>query len=256
MTSPYKQDFYKSRQHGSLQSARIIIPLLLELIAPKSVVDVGCGVGTWLSVFKEYDIKDILGIDGEWVDKKMLMISEEQFVSHNLEEPIEIDKEFDLVMSLEVAEHIPPEKASIFIDSLTRLGPVIFFSAAIPFQIGKHHVNEQWPEYWVRHFEKHEYSVIDPIRKKIWQNDDVEYWYAQNLLVFARRDYIEAHPSLEREMENTFMSQLSLVHPKMYQLNSAPIRILLSIPILNTIFLNIITDKTVRNLILERFLRK
>ena len=212
----YEKEFYKSRQNGSRQSAEVIISILFNLITPKSVIDIGCGVGSWLSVFKEHGVEEVLGIDGKWVDKSMLMIPADQFIRCNLEEPIKIDRQFDLVVSLEVAEHIHPEHASRFVKSLVDLGPIILFSAAIPYQIGKHHVNEQWPEYWVQHFAEQGYSVIDPIRKRVWQNSDVEYWYAQNTLVFARHDYIDAHPALKREMESTIVSQLSLVHPKMY----------------------------------------
>jgi hypothetical protein len=255
MTSTYEKEFFTSRQSGSRQSAEAIVPLLFELIDPKSVIDIGCGVGSWLSVFKEHGIEDVLGVDGQWVDKEMLMIPQEQFISCDLEEPIKINRQFDLVVSLEVAEHIRPEHASTFVKTLVDLGPVILFSAAIPLQIGKHHVNEQWPDYWARRFEEYGYVVIDAIRKRIWQNDNVEYWYAQNILIFAKQDYIKLHSALCDEMNKTIVAQLSLVHPKMYLLNSAPIRILVGVPILNTIFLNIVTGKTVRNMIRKYFLK-
>lgn len=254
MNKPYGEEFYKGRQDGSLRSAEVVIPLVLNLISPKSVIDIGSGTGSWLSVFKKYGIEDVLGVDGEWVDKKMLKIPEDRFISHNLEEPIKMDRQFDLAISLEVAEHIPPENASNYIKSLAGLAPVILFSAAIPLQIGRHHVNEQWPEYWAKHFAENGYSVIDPIRKKIWQNKDVEYWYAQNILIFVRRDYLVTQPTLKREEVGTSKTQLSMVHPKMYMLNSAPIRILLRIPLLNAIFLDIITGKRVRNFIRKHFL--
>jgi SAM-dependent methyltransferase len=256
MVSAYEKEFYKTRQSGSRQSAKIIIPLIFDLVNPTSVIDIGCGVGTWLSVFEENGIEDFLGIDGQWLDKDLLMIPQEKFISSDLEKPIRINRRFDLVVSLEVAEHIHPENASSFVKSLVDLGPIILFSAAIPFQIGKHHVNEQWPEYWAKHFGEHNYVAIDAIRKRIWENDQVEYWYAQNILIFADKNYIKSHPILYSEMKNTVSSQLSLVHPKMYLLNSAPIRILVGVPLLNAIFLNIVTGKTIRNIIRHFFLKK
>ena len=49
----YAEQFYAEQREGSLCSAREVVPLILELVNPRSVVDVGCGVGTWLSVFVE-----------------------------------------------------------------------------------------------------------------------------------------------------------------------------------------------------------
>jgi SAM-dependent methyltransferase len=213
---PYNEQFYQNIKERSRRSAKEVIPLVLELIQPRSVVDVGCGAGTWLSVFKEFGIDDFLGVDGDWVDKKMLEIPEERFLAFDLTTPLRIDKQFDLVVSLEVAEHLPSECAEMLVESLTRLGPVILFSAAIPFQGGTHHVNEQWPEYWVKFFRERRYFVIDCIRKKIWQNDNVEWFYAQNILMFVRWDYLENHPLLKKEFENTSTCQLSIVHPKKY----------------------------------------
>lgn len=213
---PYTEDFYKDQQTGSRMSAKEIVPLVLELIQPKHVIDIGCGVGTWLSVFKEHGVEDISGVDGEWVDKKLLQIPEEKFITSDMKKPFRIDKRFDLVISLEVAEHLPIEYAETFIDSLTQLGSAVLFSAAIPGQGGTYHINEQWPEYWVQYFQKRDYVVIDCIRKKIWQNANVDYWYAQNILLFVRRDYLKTKPLLEKEFENSITSQLSLVHPKKY----------------------------------------
>ena len=213
---PYTEEFYQGQRDGSRRSAKAIVPLVLELIQPKSVIDVGCGVGTWLSVFKELGVEEIVGLDGDHVDKKILQISEEQFSVRNLEKPFQLNRQFDLVVSLEVAEHLSKECAKTFVKTLTELGPVILFSAAIPFQGGVHHVNEQWPDYWVKHFQDYDYSVIDPLRKRIWQNHEVEWWYSQNILLFARRDYLEYHPLLKRESETTATSQLSVVHPQKY----------------------------------------
>ena len=211
---PYTKAYYKHLQKGWRRSAKQIVPEILELIQPKHVIDVGCGVGIWLSVFKECGVENIWGVDGDYVDKKMLQIPEERFLSLDLKKPFRMDRQFDLVVSLEVAEHLPSECAETFVDSLTRLGPVILFSAAIPLQGGTHHINEQWPDYWAKYFQEKGYVVIDCIRKKIWQNDNVRWFYAQNILMFVRQGYLESHPLLKREFESSDTSQLSIVHPK------------------------------------------
>lgn len=213
---PYQEDYYKKLQRGSRQSAKEVIPLVLELVQPKSVIEVGCGAGYWLSVFRESGIEDIVGVDGHWVDRKMLEVPQESFLSFDLTKPFRMDREFDLVVSLEVAEHLPEACAEIFVNSLIGLGPVILFSAAIPRQGGTNHVNEQWPEYWVRYFQEHKYQAIDCIRKNIWENKNVEWWYAQNILMFVKSDRLETYPLLKREFESTTISPLSVVHPRNY----------------------------------------
>ena len=213
---PYTTDFYETQRQGSKRAAKEIVPLVLELIQPEVVIDVGCGVGTWLSVFKEFGVDDVWGVDGDWVDRKMLQIPEERFLLFDLTKPFRMDRQFDLVLSLEVAEHLHSECAETFVDSLTRLGPVVIFSAAIPFQGGTHHVNEQWPDYWAKYFQERGYVPVDCIRKTIWQNNDIPWTYAQNMLLFVRAEYLESHALLKRESEKTAASQLSVVHPNNY----------------------------------------
>jgi len=65
----YSKDFFHEQKKGSLRSAKEVVPLVMDLIKPKSVIDVGCGIGAWLSVFREYGISDILEVNREWVDK-------------------------------------------------------------------------------------------------------------------------------------------------------------------------------------------
>jgi len=107
----YTKEFYRIQQPGSLQAARTIVPLVAQLIKPKSVVDVGCGTGTFLSVFRENGIEDILGIDGNYVDRNMLLIPKEYFLPQDITKSFKLGRRFDLVVSLEVAEHLPAHRA-------------------------------------------------------------------------------------------------------------------------------------------------
>ncbi|HZS08536.1 MAG TPA: methyltransferase domain-containing protein [Blastocatellia bacterium] len=216
MTQTYNEQFYQDLRGRARSSAREVVPLVIELIRPRSVIDVGCGVGTWLSVFGELGVEDVMGVDGEYVNREMLEIPGERFVPFDLSRPLGLERRFDLVMSLEVAEHLPPESAESFVASLTAHGPVVLFSAAIPFQGGTHHVNEQWPEYWARLFAAAGYEVIDCFRKRIWDNERVEWFYAQNLLLFVERGHLEKSPALKNEREQTRVAQLALVHPRKY----------------------------------------
>lgn len=132
----YDKEFYLSIQSSSNRSASAVVPVILDFVQPKTVIDIGCGNGDWLNVFKKHGVSKVLGVDGMWVEKSLLRIDETEFELHDLVTPLQIHEHFDLVISLEVAEHIPASCAETFIDSITKLGPVVLFSAAIPFQGG------------------------------------------------------------------------------------------------------------------------
>ena len=196
----------------SRKSAERIVPFVIDLISPGSVIDVGCGAGDFLSVFLKEGITDILGIDGEWVGLKTIGIPVDQFSPADLEKPFSAGRKFDLVISLEVAEHISEASADIFIDTLAGMGDVVLFSAAVPFQGGRNHINEKWPEYWASLFQERGYLCIDCLRAEFWNNPDVEFWYAQNMLFFIKEEKLKDFPRLAGK---TGMP-LPLVHPGLY----------------------------------------
>jgi SAM-dependent methyltransferase len=211
----YDREFYQRIREASRRSAHVVVPILMDWVRPQSVVDVGCGSGAWLAVFREHGVPHVLGIDGQWLDLKLLEIPEACFLRRDLEAPIKMKGDFDLVMSLEVAEHLPGETADAFVESLTSLGPVVLFSAAIPQQGGQHHVNEQWPDYWTRRFAVRGYAPLDCLRARIWNDPDVEWYYAQNMLLFVRQEHLRNTPRLSALGEGA-QSPLPLVHPGLY----------------------------------------
>lgn len=126
----------EANAEARLTSARIILQPLIQMFDPKSVLDVGCGHGAWLVAAREFGVDEIYGIDGPWIDPQALLIPETFFSAQSLDQQLALEKRSDLVMSLEVAEHVEQEAADLFIDNLVRHGDVILFSAAIPFQGG------------------------------------------------------------------------------------------------------------------------
>lgn len=211
----YDADFYARQRDGSLQSARRVLPHLLQLVAPRSIVDVGCGVGTWLKAAAELGVRDLAGLDGAYVDRALLQIPHEQFTPVDLTQPFSVPRTFDVALSLEVAEHLPEASAASFVESLTRLAPVVLFSAAIPKQMGAHHVNEQWQSWWVERFSRAGYTAVDAIRPRIWDDSQVEWWYAQNTMLMVRREVLAASDSLQAAYAAT-VRQHDLVHPRAY----------------------------------------
>lgn len=212
----YTNKFFQNQTIGSYSSAKEIVPIVLQVINPKSVVDIGCGTGAWLSVFKKVGVKDILGVDGSYISTQILKIPKKQFLPFDLTKSLKLNRKFDLVVSLEVAEHLPKRYARTFVDSLTNLGPVILFSAAIPYQGGINHLNEQWPQYWEKLFDLNNYIATDCIRARIWNNKKVETAYAQNILIYVERNHLKNYPLLYQELNRTKSLPLAIVHPKIY----------------------------------------
>ena len=220
MTTAYTSEFFDSHREWSLHSAQQVVPLVVELVQPSSLVDVGCGDGTWLSVFTEQGVQDVIGVDGSYVDTNLLQIPSKHFVSHDLTMPLTpvVSRKFDLVVSLEVGEHLPADNAEGFVATLTSLGPIVLFSAAVPNQGGTQHLNEQWPDYWASLFRQHGYVAVDCIRRRIWKNQRVQWYYRQNILLFVKQEYQANSDTLRREIETRNEDMLSVVHPDAYDI--------------------------------------
>lgn len=215
-TIMYNKGFFERIQTRSRNSAQVLVPVVMELTQPASVIDVGCGIGEFVKVFLERGIDDVLGIDGKYVDRSQLVIPQEYFRGCNLNKPFSINRTYDLAISLEVGEHLVPESAPGFVDSLTRLAPIILFSAAVPLQGGYLHINEQWPDYWSHLFKARGYVPVDALRKRIWHNRQVADYYRQNALFFCTEEALAGNSVLAQESRLTNQTMLSIVHPDLY----------------------------------------
>ncbi len=211
----YTSEFYRKQAGGSLQSARAIAPVLMELVKPRSVVDVGCGVGPWLLAFSELGIEDFWGIDGDYVDRQALLIPPDRFAATDLSRPFTAPRTYDLALSLEVAEHLPETSAAVFVESLTRLAPAVYFSAAIPGQGGTSHQNEQWPDYWSELFARRGYAAADCIRRRFWHDPGVEFWYSQNGILYVDRSRMRPGQLTQKDID-WGAPPPRLVHPQLF----------------------------------------
>jgi SAM-dependent methyltransferase len=222
----YNSNFFASQSSGSINSAREVLKIVKDLIQPESVVDIGCGLGTWLKAWLELGVTEVLGVDGDYVKKDRLLIPRSRFRAMDLSAPTAIDAQFDLVQSLEVAEHLPERVADTFVSFLCSLGSVILFGAAIPFQGGTNHVNEQWPEYWADKFSARGFVTVDAIRGCIWHNPNVDLWYRQNTLIFVRPDRHRMLDGLRGQPVVPPQGSLSKVHPGLWlEKNETPLHL-------------------------------
>lgn len=222
------KDFKHPVNIYNCEDANEIVPYVINILHPENVIDLGCGLGTWLKCFKDNGVSQVLGVDGSYAEKEQVFryLSEEEFLEANLEnkeEVIEIlqtkkcfnGDAFDLAVSLEVAEHLHKGSDEIFIELLTTLGNNILFSAAIPGQGGDGHINEQWPSYWIEKFSRRGFRVLDVIRPLFWNNTNIKVWYKQNMFLFVRDQNYEIIKS--RINEICIVPQLTnAVHPDLY----------------------------------------
>lgn len=210
----YDQAFFDGQVEDSFRSARKILSFLFNFYKPNSIADFGCGLGTWLAMAADLGVSTIFGYDGDYVDRNSLRIDPLNFQSINFESSYEIEKKFDLAISLEVIEHIKSEFSDLLIDTLCRSSPVVLFGGAIPRQGGTGHVNEQWQSHWMAQFEKRDFFAIDCIRPTFWRDPDVAWWYSQNTFIYAHHTVLKNFLSLSKFFARSFDGLVDAVHPR------------------------------------------
>lgn len=184
----------------NFRAAQKVLPWIIEEYKINSILDVGTGIGTWLKVAEEHGRADFLGVDGSWVNRKQLKISERNFRELDLRKKFDLQRKFDLIICLEVAEHLPEESADILVNSIVQHGSLILFSAAIPGQGGQNHLNEQIPSYWSQKFEKYGYKYYDLVRPRIWKDEDIEWWYRQNIFLLSKEKLMTEEMNINDNM--------------------------------------------------------
>jgi hypothetical protein len=181
------------------------LPLIFPENLPASILDVGCGNGTWLKAAADMGVDDYLGVDGVNLCPPDLLIPTANFRCHDLTGSWSAERKFEAALCLEVAEHVHEADADKLIDALVNHSDTVIFSAACPGQPGQHHVNCQWPAYWQDRFNRRGFACSGDLRLRMWNVRQIEPWYRQNIIV-ARRSPGEA---------GTEPRILPLIHPEM-----------------------------------------
>jgi len=206
-----QQSEYEAETH---QSASRILSVIRQYFEPRSVLDVGCGLGTWLKTAREMGVQEVMGIEGPWLDRNVVVVDPGLIQIMDLEQPFSLGRRFDLVICLEVAEHLPPAAASNLVGSLAAHGDCVLFSAAVPFQGGTHHVNEQFLDYWIKQFAAQGYRPLDIVRGQIWDDASVLWWLRQNCIMFCGQRAFEGSEKLRKERD--VVRPMVVVHPTLY----------------------------------------
>lgn len=173
----YDTAFYETETKVAVQSAEIVLPMVLEMTGAKSVIDIGCGTGGWAYVAKQLGC-EVLGVDHQVPPELQLL---EEWIDHDLQQGYDC-WEWDLAICLEVAEHLPEEASQHLIDGLAKADSVLF-SAATPGQPGVGHINCQPHDYWHGLFALHGLypTHVGPIFE-----EPVADFYRRNMYLYRR----------------------------------------------------------------------
>lgn len=153
----------------------------------------------------ERGVGDFMGVDGVDMHPDQLLFPSDKFLRVDLSAPIDLGRRFAVAFCLEVGEHLPADVASVLVRSLTKHADTVLFSAACPSQVGQHHVNGQWPDYWQALFNSFGFECEDSARWAIWNDSRIEVWYRQNIFVARQSRSAGNEPRIR-----------AVIHPEMH----------------------------------------
>lgn len=222
-------DFYHPHYHDekatpARRAAERVLPIVFAVLDVRSIVDVGCGPGSWLAVARKLGVRTLTGVEGEWAiewfGEDRAASGDFELVLANLEDELRLPQTFDLAICIEVIEHLSPARGEAFVADLCRCAPHVLFGAAIPGQRGPNHLNTRWPSYWAACFAAHGYQPLDVIRPRVWGDDEILAHYRQNPIVFVRDDAYDTAARRARALAPPPLAALDQVHPWLFTMRS------------------------------------
>lgn len=166
-------------------NADAVAEIVWRYFQPKSVIDLGCGLGFFLAGCATRGA-EVQPVDADWVAPLETEVAKESYILHDLNQPFTSATRYDLAASIECAEHLEPHRSRDFVAELCALSDVVLFSAGIPGQGGSGHINLRWQTFWARAFADQGYKCYDPVRRRMAARDDALDWYAQNILLYVK----------------------------------------------------------------------
>jgi len=158
LNEAYDAEFFQFNIADSRPMAEYLAPRIVESLSVKRVIDMGCAAGHWVAAFLSQNI-DAVGIEGSTNVRPYILCPDNRILFADLRKPLKFHfQDIDLVISIEVAEHIEARFARTFVKNLVKYKPrYVIMTAAQPGQGGVFHVNEQPAQYWENLFLEQRY---------------------------------------------------------------------------------------------------
>ncbi|HPR82705.1 MAG TPA: class I SAM-dependent methyltransferase [Pontiellaceae bacterium] len=191
-----RDDIYSAKYYQTLvepyarKSAPPMAQSIVETFHPESVIDIGCGSGALLVALRKLGVRRLLGLD--YADAGLDIARARGLDTRKFDivtEKLLYSACYDVVVSMETAEHLPEDAADRYVELLCSLAPLVIFTAARPGQGGIGHLNEQPPEYWIELFKAHGFHLAEKTTadwQTAWTAAGVANFYTRNLMVFQR----------------------------------------------------------------------
>ncbi len=182
----WKHDSFQGHvyDNGLAQGIEHILPYLRI----KTAIDFGCGPGWYVKLFHNFGI-EMQGYDGNpMVENMSSHFFNNGFYCQcvDLSEEVEAEEQVDLVLCLEVGEHIPAKYEKTFIRNLTRnSGHYILLSWAIPGQNGDGHINCRNNGYIIERLKLDGFYLNVPITNLLRANASCT-WFKNTILFFEK----------------------------------------------------------------------
>ncbi len=186
----YDENYYLQRREQAQRSANIMAEYIVRDLAPADVLDAGCATGDLLGALRSFGVP-ARGLEYSNAALKICWVQGLTAKRFNLEKDLFSDQDHaDVIVSTEVAEHLPESAAEHYVDQLSNAGRWVVFTAAPPGQGGLDHVNEQPRAYWEEKFLRRGFQIDQDLTsawQRAWEDLPITGHYRNNLMLFRRQ---------------------------------------------------------------------
>jgi len=189
LSTIYNKKFYSFSKEEVAKFVPEFVDIICKKLEPKSVIDIGCGIGLYLNEFDKKSV-EVIGYDGSPHAIKNSTAKPGLVNLYDLRNEFNPKKKYDVAMSVEVAEHIPTKLSDRLVSTLVKSSDLIVLTAAQKGQGGTDHINEQPKSFWIEKFEKRGFEFKKELTNEIvleMKKTNIPWWIYENFMVFKER---------------------------------------------------------------------